>query len=1350
MLAGMIFLRSEIRYLCFGVLLWLQITAFCVYGQSLTSVGLENGLSNNTVTAIFKDRFGFMWFGTEDGLNKFDGYTLKVFRTGNKKSGTLPDNRITAICDDHNGNLWIGTYAGPCKLDISTGKITAVNFKGRINDIIRDREGNIVMSTADHGVLIVNSATGSIRPVPLGLGEKKTFRYSAAPLHVDAQGSIWLYSDNVGIARIVPSENLARKVGGKVTSVNSLTTDNYGNLWIGANSGLFCIRKGTAIIKPVPEITRYASSRVMHACFDDQQNLWISTDGDGIVVYNPAANKVLRTLTEGEFSQLSSNFVCTVYIDKEGRKWVGTSRGGVSIIDNKKLQFQAFRNIPFNTNSIAAGSPTSFCEDGSTVWIGTDGNGISIWHRKTGNFSHLRHNSLKANSLPHNRVLSLTKDTEGKFYVASYGCGVVSYDKRTGVFKNIPFSKENQDATYSFALITDSHNDVYAGCYKGRWAMEQTSFLFKLDRRTEKFGTVRNPVKEEIFAMEEDNKSNLWLGTLYGVIRYNTVTGESRSFNLGAHVRALCFANGRIWIGTMGKGLFMLSEKDNVIRKFSESEGLANNFVVGIEADRKGAIWLATYHGISRLDLKNARFHNYDVADGLQSRQFYQNSSGRLSTGELLFGGIRGFNVFNPDSVRTYMGFPELVITGSRSVNKSSASTSIVLPFNQSMLSLDYSALEYSFPQKIEYAYYLEDWDKSWNYVKSIRSLNYSKINPGKYKLFINSTNASGVWNPHPISINIIVLPPWYRTWWAAVIFLLIAILLVWLYVRYQKNRQRLHYEVEMANLKIRQETELNERKMAFFTNVAHEFRAPLTLILDPVKEWMALKGNHLNLPDINVVYRNAKRLLSLVDQLLLFKSADSEVSDLNLAKVNLNELCNDVFLCFSGMARYRSLDYSYSADEQCIEIYADRDKIEIILFNLISNAIKFSPSGGTVRLTLSFRGEEAEICVQDSGPGIPAETGDKLFSKFYRVPQSRAVKTESGFGVGLFVSRLLAEKHGGTLTYLNPGKGTIFQLRLPLSLHADHPGTSSVSSFDTRENSFLSELVVDSDAGAASKNYADSAVGFIESITGEKPVVLVVDDDAEMRNFIRSILNADYTIREAESAEDALKSVSNHEPDIIVSDVLMKEMSGLELCIAIKDNPETCQIPVILLTASVSEESRIKGIEGGADDYLCKPFDRKLLLARIRSVLRSRSSLRQFFLNEITLKRNTLQVSEEYRDFLTKCISVAESHLTDESFNAKVFSEEMGMSYSNLFRKIKAISGFSVTEFIRMVRLRRAAQMMAETDLQIKEVAFLVGFKDLRYFREQFFKLFSVNPSAYIKKYRNIYAPGKSPKPAR
>ncbi|HWI93210.1 MAG TPA: two-component regulator propeller domain-containing protein [Flavisolibacter sp.] len=1330
----------------FFLILFYSFALRCFSSDSLrvNYLGIEQGLSNNAVRCIYQDHLGFLWFGTYDGLNRYDGYAFKVFRNviGNKTS--LVDNHITAINADADHNIWIGTEKGLSLYNPLTANFSIPAYRNTSRSLVDLKNGIHVIQPINKGecILVGTQAIGLLvfeknqkAGVQIPLQNSET-NYEVTGIAYDSiRQLVWILSPQAGLCQYNIAQKKITVVDNTIKQADCLKADNNGNVWLGNENGLFCYEKNRKRFSTNVLASKYKVVGLFH---DRQNTLWIASDGGGVWYLPWGSNYPLPYLSATGNKLVNSNVVYAIYEDDQKRKWIGTLRGGVNVIQNYS---SSFKNIaykePGQDNTID-NFILSFCEDDkNNVWIGTDGAGMRYWNRKTNSFSKFVNNRADKNSISSNFVTSIIEDSQNDLWISTW-------------FGSINRRRKNSNAFEHFSCINsqtglEEHNAwlVYEDRQKRIWASTTNNGTLYIFNRNKNQFELFDSRLENIQCLSEDGEGNLWGGNYRALFRIDPVNKKHTSYNIGYTIR--CVLEDRhknFWIATDGGGLLLFNRKDGSYQRFTTQEGLPSNTILRLLEDRNNNLWLSTYNGLCKFNTSTRTSKNFSLSDGLQSNQFSFNAALALKDGEFLFGGIKGFNAFHPDSVFEKKQIPPIYLTEIKIDNSPIEQSNsyitkrsferteqIRLPYDKAIVSFEYLALEYSGTDKIKYAYKLEGWDKNWNYINNTRTVNYSRLREGNYTFKVKVMNADGVWSSETTLVRLIVIPPWYRTWWAYLLYVLALASVIYVYILYSKRQERLKYEIKLAHLEYEKEKEITEKKISFFTHISHEFRSPLTLIINPLKEIFNSKKEYVETKDVSMVYRNARRLLSLVDQLLLFRKVESIDQQLRVEKFDIVEACNEVFLSFLQHAVSRRIDFFFKKPEFEVLIYGDKEKIEIILFNLLSNAFKHTPADGTISLEVYEHDRDLEITVRDTGIGIPSETGDKIFDSFYQANNS-----QSGFGVGLYVSNKLAIAHQGSLGYTSKvGEGTEFRLKL-LKGKA-HFRLQPVSEDYKSSPTILQELVepvMEADSVKTIKNKSQ----VIDKLTSNLPTMVVVDDDEEIRAYLKRIFSQKFNVYEAEDGTEAYTLVVKEVPDIVISDVMMRKMGGIELCKKIKENSSVGHIPVILLTASSSDEIKLKGIEGGADDYIMKPFDKEIVVARVHNILKGKSRLQQYFFDSATLDP-TSNIPGEHKEFIETCISIVEKHLDDQQFTVEIFCREIGMSHAMLYKKVKRISGLTVNVFIRYIRLRKAAELLLTSDKTIVEVTYITGFSDVKYFREQFYKLFQMNPSEFIKKYR-------------
>jgi signal transduction histidine kinase/ligand-binding sensor domain-containing protein/DNA-binding response OmpR family regulator len=1387
------------RYFVSLILLLYFQQLFATDNPRIIRLGVERGLSNNSIRCIYQDIDGFLWVGTYDGLNRYDGYTFKTFRNKLNDSFSLPHNYIYSIGQDLQKNLWVGTGQGLCVYNNLSSKFSPAYFfpygSGRrekitahVDGVVCDKMGNLFIATNGRGLLVQFAETNTAIQVPLKIGKDNKLGYSVTS-EIDEKGRVWLLVSGMGLFRYDYASKQILFVNDSVKFFHNLVADKEDNLWIGTANGLYkySIAANSYVKTYTSQSGELTSNNVGSLAFDKKDNLWIGTEGGGVNVLNPRSGSI-EYILPGENSQsLSSESISAIYHDNESRHWLGTLKGGINILDPQISQFQTVSHDPLNLNSLVNNFAATFFEDAnSNLYIGTDGGGMSIWNRKTNNFQHFRHSASSPGTLSSNKVTSIIEDHRKNIWIATFGGSVNKFNRATGSFEifrciNAVTGIENKNV---WRLFQDSENTLWATTFgNGK--------LYRFNYELNQFEMFSQTLYD-LISFIEDRNGVLWAGNSHQLIKIDRKNERHGFFEMGKPVRAIFEdKNENLWVGTEGGGIILFNRSTGKIEsQYSDADGLCNNSVLNILEDGKDNLWLSTFNGLSRFNPSKKSFTNFYQSDGLQGNQFLYSSAIRLRSGELAFGGINGFTLFSPENIfpRSYM--PPVFITGlrvnnsfvsenSRYINSVSGNyiNSLRIPYDDAVLSVDFAALEYSSPSKITYGYFLEGWEKNWNYTQNLRTANYTNLREGKYTLHIKSTNAEGAWNDRETILKIEVLPPWFRSWWAYLVYVCLGGGLLYLYLRYKTRQTRLEYQVEILRLNeeneraeretsqallgmekaererseaelalakaekakgevqleaqriiIEKERELSDKKATFFSSISHEFRTPLTLVLNPVKDLLVKKQGSVEAEgELKLIYHNARRMLSLVDQLLLFQKAESGMDRLRISRIDLNVLVKDVYLSFTQMAKSKKINYQLDLAEPGLYIYADREKLEIIFYNLLSNAFKYTPEGGNIHFHVSYGHNDTTIEIQDSGTGIAREAREKLFDKFYQ-----ADRAKTGFGIGLFLVKHFVEAHKGDLSFTSePGKGTSFSVRLPFGLeHLDE----DVIDEPQGESRLLNELIEDTDELEMADSNTEKAAA---SLTSDGRSILVVDDNAQIRQFVARVFKNQFTVYEGRSGEEGLEMARQYQPDVIISDVVMDGMTGIELCKIIKGDTTLGHIPVILLTGNSFSDARLRGVEGGADDFITKPFEKDLLIARVTALLKSRNNLQRYFYNEITLQQNPLKISAEYKEFLDNCIAIVEKHIDDDQFSIMILARELGMSYSKMNKKIKAVSGQPANAFVRFIRLRKAAELFINTNYNISETAFQVGINDIKHFREHFTKLFGMKPSQYIDKFR-------------
>jgi signal transduction histidine kinase/ligand-binding sensor domain-containing protein/DNA-binding response OmpR family regulator len=1312
-------------------------------------IGIEQGLSNNAVTSIYQDYYGFMWFGTYDGLNRYDGYDFKVFRNSIGDDHSINSNNINCLEGDWDHNVWVGSQKGLVVYDQGKSIFQPVSYlrygakskqylTQNVLKLNAVQNRFMLVATQDAGLIVFEGNMHEGTQIPLS-GSPTPAAYHVAALEYPGKGDlVWVFIESRGLHVYDLKNRTFRLVNSKIKSARSIKWDATNTLWLGNDDGLF---KYSVSGDTYSSNLLQVQTSVRDICIDKEMNLWIASDGTGVWILPRGVSSASPYLSSTGEVLVNSNAVYRIYQDAQGRKWVGTLRGGINLIEPRGSHFS---RIAYNRHGshkkLEEDFILSFCEDEKgDLWIGTDGAGLRRWKRDVNAYSQFKHDPRNAASISSNFVTNIIKDFKDDIWISTWFGGINRVNRDKGTFRRylLNNTKTNTKEANSWIIFEDNLNNLWATAEGGIYRYNRSKDEFELFDET----------LSNLQSITIDRRGTMWAGNYSSLIKIDRLNKKHIFYSIGYPVRSIHEdKNQNFWVGTQDGGLLLMDAAKKKYKRYTTNDGLPNNTILRILEDKQSHLWLSTYKGLSKFHHPTSTFHNFSETDGLQSNQFSYNAALALKSGEFLFGGIKGFNLFHPDSTSIQSTIRKIFVTGLKinnvpienSINHKTGwypdqTNKVTIPYDSAVLSINYVALEYSGNDKLNYAYRLQGWDQGWNYVDKSRTANYSKLQEGEYTFKVKVRAPDGKWTSETNLLHISVLPPWYRTWWAYTIYTFLILLGLYAYVKYARWHEAVKYEIKLAHLENEKEKELAEKKLSFFTNISHEFRTPLTLIIDPLKDYIRNSKELVPQKSLETAYRNAQRLLSLVDQLMLFRKADTGHDYMKVSALNITDLCKEVFGCFEQIATAKNIRFSFSAPQEPAKVYGDYEKLEIIFFNLLSNAFKFTPENGSIGLEIIQTDGQVQIIVEDSGIGISPEQMGKLYEKYNRGCSS-AVFSSSGFGIGLYLVKYFIDLHEGTIECQSElNRGTRFSMILKKDMqHQSDP----VVTLSARNNELLKELFVH-DARSEKADLPSMKAQTANELISEKKSILIIDDNDDITHYLEELFKETYIPYTAKNGIDGFNIVKDYLPDLVISDVHMQGMDGLELCKKIKKTRDLAHIPVILLTGSSADDTRLSGIEGGADDYLTKPFSSELLLARVDNILKNRNLIQSFFFDRVTLKPTAAKVPAEYRIFLENCIAVIEENLDKEDFCVTKFARKMGMSHSALYQKIRQVSGQSVNNFIRSIRLRRAAVLMLREDLQVKEAAFQVGLADVKYFREQFTKLFGMTPSEYIKRYR-------------
>lgn len=1343
-------------------------TAYCQPPDfSIEHLTIDNGLPQNEVTAIIQDQKGFIWFGTRGGLARYDGASMKVFQCEPGTVNSLSNNSIETLFEASDGKIWIGTKAGGLNsFDPLSEKVEQFQFKVQdqyslsgdgVVAVAETQDAKIWVGTDGNGLNCFDPRTGKFNRFLKG-------RHVLA-LRCTKDGTLWASADHLlyriakGTQDPVPVNlDLPEQV-----MITSMIADNDRNeLYIsGWKNGViiynFSQRKITEHIR-LPSSNQLQHGNDVYSILKPvkSNSLWMGTWGDGLKHRDSDGHIQKVFIAPDVRARYNTDFdiVLTIFEDRSGNIWVGTDGGGVCKLTTQRRFFQSYT---FKNSNLSSGHVLSTLQDRSgRVWIGTKGGGLN---ELRGN-EIIHHGEIfdEIKDLKVNDIHTLYEDVNGDVWFGSnYGLhritGIVRDKISFETITNDPLQQASLSDEKVTAIQRDRQGRLWVGTQRqglnrltGRDAYAKFSFKHYKNDSSSSFCLASN----RISALYEDSKGRLWVGSYKGLHLYRPdidgfVRVSQGTDGLSNNI-VTCIQEdrqGNIWVGTAGglNRITVINDAPNV-KYFTRRNGLPNDYITSIIADDQNHLWIGSNGGLFKFDIDSHHVQLFNLSDGLQSNAFSENGACSGKDNLLYFGGSNGLTVFNPHEkfaevssplsfvslkVMNQDVYPGELVHGREILEKSILYTDeIILSHLDKVFTVEVSSMDFSMPEKNYYAFKLEGFDKEWSNFKNTRTVTYTNLAPGSYSLQVKAGDMGNLWVGKPITLHVTVLPPPWRTWWAYVVYTAVIsgfALVVLYYVKKQmhlkEDLQKAQLMSAKAGLEKMKEQEVSEMKFRFFTNVSHELKTPLTLIISPLEELLILKDLPKSIREkLLLMHRHSGRLLTLINQLLDLRKAESGNMRLQSEQRDIVRLTFEVFEGFQDLANRQNVKYSFQSDIDHLMVDFDESKIEMVITNILSNAFKHTPAGGKVSCSMVIEKDQAinkSFCcihVEDTGRGMPTHVLDKIFDLYYQVAVVDSVKI-SGTGIGLSLVREIVQLHGGAVAVESvEGKGSKFSIRLPLkNITADFLHSTRLGS--------------------------PTAVEFVpgaETMEEDKPLVLIIEDTDELRSYLVDLLHDEFNVIQAINGEEGWRIAMDRVPDIIVSDVMMDRMDGFELCLKVKNNVMTSHIPVVLLTAKNMPESELSGLDAGADDYIKKPFNPIILVARIRRLLESCKKLKEYYSKKITLQPTNIEITPFDEKFLQKAMTYVEANLLNPELTTESLCQELGMSHSRLYRKLKVLTGQTIQEFIRSIRLKRAAQFLETGEYSVSEAAFQTGFSELKYFRNYFRDQFGCLPSEYHK----------------
>ena len=1338
-----LFLQDKMKkQILLAMMLCVAALSAFAHGYMFRHLEVADGLSNNTVYAILQDKDGFMWFGTRGGLNRYDGYTFKVYRHLNNDPDALSDNCVKALLEAPEGWIWVKTERAYSLFDKSRGVFVndLTGLMKRLGSqseqptyVYVDKAGYSWLFVAGEGVYRYREGE---KAKVFVLQENRLPVSGISAVNECRDGILLLYDDGVLVCigrddlrlKWVKRDISSQIPKGKYVQF-SLFTDADDCVWIYSVLGLWVY--DAASMRWREDLAKHWKNQhdFVHAVVQDKSGrIWLAKDYDGIDVFDKKTGEVVKlTNREDDPRSLSHNTVYQLYADRNGLVWAGTYKKGISYYGESMFKF----------NMQEVGDITCVEQaDEDHLWLGTNDDGLYRWDIRTG-----ERESYERSRMASNPIVTLLKARDGKLWVGTFNGGLFCIDKG----KTVQYTtRDGLLSNNVWDLLEDREGNLWLG-----YLDAGLQCLNPRTGETETYTPDNSGLPDKMIASLSLSPDNtLVIGTVGVALMHlgdrkiekmPVADGEKDDFGVN---QVFADSRGLVWIATL-EGLKMYNPKLRTLEDFSDVTGEEGEMISGITEDRRHDLWISSTRRMVHLKVSQAQEggyafepHVYSDADGLQNCDFNLRSIKTLANGMVVAGGLYGVNVFNPQEISYNKVLPKVLFSGLHLFDKevevgAEYDGNLILPEEldkvrrvaldpeQNVFTIELATDNLNLPEKTIYRYQLDGTGNEWlSLPEGSNRITFTNLTHGSYTLRVKAVNSDGYEGEDVAQLRIVVRPPFWLSWWAYTLYILIGIGALLLARRSILRREREKFQMQQIEQESARKEEINQMKFRFFTNISHELRTPLTLIIAPLEELLRKSENDSQKDTLQLMYRNAQRLLMLVNQLLDFRKGEMSGHHLSLSEGDIVSYIHEVCNSFLLMADKKRIQFSFFSGVDSFSMAFDADKIGKVVMNLLSNAFKFTPEGGRVTVMLEYikDGKEwLEIKVSDTGIGIPDSEKEHVFDRFYQTEHQGAEET-TGSGIGLSLVRDFVRLHEGTVeVFDNIGTGTVFVVHLPVT-HVN----------------VLAELpkpMVMPEDGNKEQGQAIE-----QTDRNNFPLVLVVDDNEDFRLFMRHSLELQYRVTLASNGREAWEKVQAEHPDLVISDVMMPGMDGNELCRLIKENKGTAHIPVILLTARQAVESKVKGLQTGADDYVTKPFNMIVLVLRIRKLIEL-SRYKQATQTTIDPTPSDIVITSLDEKLIEKAIKYVEDNISRSDLSVEELSRELGMSRVHLYKKLLQITGKSPIEFIRVIRLKRAAQLLRESQLHVSEVAYEVGFNNPKYFSRYFNEEFGVLPSAYQEK---------------
>lgn len=1318
-------------------------------GQSVfESFQFNDLLPSNSVNRIFEDKEGYIWFGTRDGICRYDGYDVQIFRSSANTPGKLTNNEILCIAEDNFNRIWVGTAEGVNIIDKNLFKISKVVHplleKQRINQIFKDREGKLWIATSGQGLFRMDPKDFSYERFSTSKDSRiKLQSNDISNVYEDSNDQFWISTWKGGLSKLNSSLDKIQ-IFPKVGLNNNpfrVFEDSKGRIWICTwGDGIYHMDENSQL-HPVEIANNAKVDNIVYGILEEGGKIWIVCFNGLFSLQEQINGKYLLQESENLFKTKSQQLFHTIARDNAGNLWLGTVGDGVLILPQKKNNIQNFTisNINEKGNQY---NVVRMCQT-------NDGNLFTVFNR-IGLYYYDRNTrqATKPSQPVLNRLNSIiyimNHPVRDELWIAQEGDNDVHLFKQTGGinFDYIQTIKlpafNNERDNYLFKLKYGPFGNVWLGTRNG---------LYFIDKEL-RAHLATNKIKN-INDIDLDLQKNIWAGTekdgLYKIswMPDKTFKIQKVDLNVGNHeflsIQSILYSGKMdlIYVGTKDGAIFVIDRKNDSVEEISSKYGISEAGILNIIEDDFGMLWISTSKKIIQYNPKTHASIYFGQQDGLLVSSFFTNSCIKLQNGDILFGGNKGISQFSSTpSIKSNNPDKPVVITNITIMNHSlfdldnnnylrEGRNVLTVDYDENNIGIEFSALDIQNAGKIQYAYQLSGIDPDWNYVgNNRRYVNYANLPPGNYTFLVRSSDENGIWSENIQSLRIEVRPPWFQARLAYLIYFILLFASAYFAYKVVFNRIRLRNELRFSHIEKVKTEELTQIKLRYFTNISHELLTPLTIILMQIEKMQRKLQDH-NL-EFEMIRGNALRLKRLIKQILVFRKAESGNMKLMVIQDDIVGFVKHIAISnFKPQIEENKINFRIDTEYENYQAFFDPDKLDKVIYNILSNAFKYTPVDGNIEVKISFAPRNSQIfmrlSIADTGNGIPEEDLPHIFERFYI---SKTADQSMSHGIGLALTYELLQLHKGNIQVVSQmGEGSIFTIEIPVSENSY--ATDEINRDDTDDP--------ESTSGAEAVNIP-AIISQDDNDMDSKINMLVVEDNKELNKLISGHFSESHRIFSAENGLQALQIIKDHEIDLIISDIMMPEMDGLTLCKILKNEVNTSHILILMLTAKNTAEDRIECYNAGADAFIAKPFELSLLEARVNNLIGKLKHNAEKFRNDQSINISSMEYNSVDESFLKLAVQIVEENMADEAYNFDQFSIDMNTSKSTLHRKLKTLTGSSPGEFIRSVRMKHAVQMLNNNVGNISEIAYSVGFSDPKYFSRCFKAEYGYTPKDYIK----------------